>query len=92
LLLQPRGRIARGFRGSSRKNSVLFGQFDAACSPAKELHIKFAFDGLDPLSERRLLYSNTLGGLGNVSLFRGDDEIVQVLEIHSISINVWVSI
>jgi hypothetical protein len=52
------------------KHAPRFGQLDAARLAAQEHDIELALDCLDPLAQRRLLHTETLGRAGDVSFLR----------------------
>jgi hypothetical protein len=57
-------------------------QLNAARLAVKELHIEFAFDRLDPLTEWRLLHAELLGSARDVPFLGDRDEIAEVPEFH----------
>src|SRR5262244_3543585 len=67
------------------------GQLDTARLSVKQLHIKFAFDRLDALTERRLLHAKPLRSPGDVPFLGNSDEILQVPEFHGIFSEIWIS-
>ena len=54
------------------------GQIDTARLSVEEPRIKFAFDRLDALTERRLLHAKPLRGSCDVPFFSDSDEIPKV--------------
>src|SRR5215467_323978 len=67
------------------------GQLDTARLSAKELHIEFAFDRLDALTEWRLLHAKPLCSPRDVPFLGNSDEILQVPEFHGIFHEIWIS-
>jgi hypothetical protein len=68
--------------GIIEKGPPGIGQLDPARLTAKELHVEFAFDRLDPLTKRRLLHAKPLGGPRDVSFLGNGDEIPEMPQLH----------
>jgi hypothetical protein len=68
--------------GIVEKGAPGVGEFDTARLSVKELHIEFAFDRLDALTERRLLHAEPRRGSRDVPFVGNGDEIPKVSQLH----------
>ena len=59
-----------------------FGHLHPARFATQKLGVQFSFQGLDLLTERRLLNTQAFGGAGDVPFLGDGDEIAEMAEVH----------
>ena len=68
--------------GVGQQRTPGLGQLNAARQAAQQLHVQFALQRADLLTERGLLHAQALGGAGDVAFFGHGDEIAEVAQFH----------